>query len=455
MHSIWAVAKNTIAQAVRMKVAVIFIVLLITLLPLMGVVTSGDGTVKGKLQTFISYGLSLTNFLLCLITMLICCYSLSADIKDKQIFTIATKPIRRYQILLGKLLGVVLLDILLLAVFGGIIYALTIQIPAIAHADEQTIAQVNDEFFTARAELIPQAKNNVEEEIRQTYSKLEAQGELPRGMSREKTMEFLRAQKIAGQHAAAVGQRVVWVFENVGQLKADQKIFVKYKYDVSDTPVDRNVYGRWLIGDYRQVEYGGKMETPVYVFDRKDAVRTFQELAVPSNAVASDGYLAVVFENVPLNQTVVMFAPQEGLRVLYEAGTFEANFIRAMLVILVQLIFLAALGISISTCLSFPVGILICLIIFFVGLISGFILESFDLMGAGWGGFYKYTVRPIIEFLPRFDQINPTEYMISARFIAWPILVRFATMMIGLKAAMIFLFGIVIFRRRELAKITV
>ncbi|MHC4497616.1 MAG: hypothetical protein ACYS21_00720, partial [Planctomycetota bacterium] len=64
MHSVWAVAINTIKQALRMKIAAVFIVLLIVLLPIMGFSMTGDGTLKGRLQTFVSYGLSLTSFLL-------------------------------------------------------------------------------------------------------------------------------------------------------------------------------------------------------------------------------------------------------------------------------------------------------------------------------------------------------------------------------------------------------
>ena len=71
MRSIWAVAVNTVKQALRMKVAVVFIILLVVLLPAMGLAMTGDGTLKGRLQTFVSYGLSLTSFLLCLLTIVV------------------------------------------------------------------------------------------------------------------------------------------------------------------------------------------------------------------------------------------------------------------------------------------------------------------------------------------------------------------------------------------------
>ena len=117
MRRIWAVAVNTIAQAVRMKIAAVFIVLLLILLPMMSLVVTGDGTLKGKLQTFVSYGLSLTSLLLCLLTIIISIYSLSSDIKQCQIWTVLTKPIRRFELLCGKLLGMVILDAVLLVWF--------------------------------------------------------------------------------------------------------------------------------------------------------------------------------------------------------------------------------------------------------------------------------------------------------------------------------------------------
>ena len=123
MDRIWAVAKNTVRQALRMKVAVIFVILLLVLLPVLGLTATGDGTLKGRLQTFVSYGLSLTSLLLCLLTLIVSVYSVTSDIEQRQIYTVVTKPIRRYQLILGKLLGVIVLDIGLLAVFGGIVYS--------------------------------------------------------------------------------------------------------------------------------------------------------------------------------------------------------------------------------------------------------------------------------------------------------------------------------------------
>ena len=240
MHSIWAVATNTIKQALRMKVAAAFIILLMVLLPVMSVLMTGDGTLKGRLQSFVSYGLSLTSLLLCLLTIIVSIYSVTSDIEQRQIYTVITKPIRRYQFLLGKLLGVILLDVGLLVLFAGIIYAITICIPvflgkvlgvillgeaslvlfgAIIYAitihirflwkalgvtflslallslvfllvyrifiytpdltliTESELAEANSEFFTARTGLTP-GKVDVRQEVEETYEKLKKTGQI-------------------------------------------------------------------------------------------------------------------------------------------------------------------------------------------------------------------------------------------------------------------------------------
>ena len=187
MHSIWAVATNTIKQALRMKIAAVFIILLIVLLPVMGVAMTGDGTLKGRLQTFVSYGLSLTSFLLCLFTIAVSIYSLTSEIKQRQIYTVLTKPVRRFQLLLGKLLGVILLDVVLLVLFSSVIYAITIYTPRFSNATEAELDQVGDQFYTARNGLIP-AEVDVTKEVQAAYEKLKRTGQLPPGVSHNKAL---------------------------------------------------------------------------------------------------------------------------------------------------------------------------------------------------------------------------------------------------------------------------
>ncbi|MHC4394822.1 MAG: ABC transporter permease [Planctomycetota bacterium] len=453
MRSIWAVATNTLKQALRMKIAVVFILLLIVLLPVMGAVTTGDGTLKGRLQSFVSYGLSFTSLLLCVLTIVVSIYSLTSDLDQKQIYTVLTKPVRRFELLLGKLLGVILLDVALLVLFSAIIYTVTVYMPEFSETSEAERIQAQNEFYTARASLIP-AEVDVSKVVREIYGRLRESGRLPEDSSREQIIEQLTRQKKIERRAVAPGYDLVWEFNNVKPLDRNQSLFIRYKYDVSVNPPDLQIYGKWLIGDFRQ--YGVNIETPVYRRERKDLIRTFYEFEVPADTIAKDGHLAVAFFNDSrLNETVVIFPPKDGLEILYKADTFTANFIKAVLLIFFRLIFLACLGILASTFLSFPVAILFCLAVFLTGTINGFILESFDFMSENLSGVYRYTLKPVIQLLPQFDRFSPTKFLVPARLLGWFFLAKVAGIMVGIKAFLLLIVALVIFSYREIAKIIV
>ena len=210
MRRIWAVAINTIRQALRLKVAAIFILLLLILLPIMGFTATGDGTLKGRLQTFVSYGLSLTSLLLSLLTIVVSIYALTSDIDQRQIYTVVTKPVRRFQIVLGKLLGVVVLDVALLTLFAGIVYGVAVYMPRFFKASAQELAQARNEFYTARASLVP-PQIDVEEEVNRIYlQKKDQLEELWSGMTRQEILKELTTLERMKKQAAAVGQWLDW-----------------------------------------------------------------------------------------------------------------------------------------------------------------------------------------------------------------------------------------------------
>ncbi len=451
MGSIWAVAINTIKQALRLKVAAVFLILLLVLLPVMGFSATGDGTLKGRLQTFVSYGLSLTSILLCLLTIIISIYSVSSDIEQRQIYTVITKPIRRFQFLLGKLLGVILLDVVLLSLFAAIIYTITIYTPQFFNATETERIQAKNEFFTARAALAVPAVD-VSQEVKERYEQLERSRELPEDISYKEIIAGLTAQQQLAKRAADVGQVLVWEFNNVEPL--DQSLFIRFKYDVAVNPPDMQVYGRWFAGDYQYIRYGTESKTPVYDRIHKHSVRDFHEIEIPAEVVPEHGHLAVAFQNAPLNNTVIIFPP-DGLEVLYKSDTFTGNFVRAVLLILSRLIFLACLGILASTFLSFPVAILLCLFLFSTASFSGFVIESFSYLSVNIGNIYSYTIKWIIQLLPQFDKYNPTKFLVPARLLSWSLLTRCVAVMVCIKAFLLLVAALVIFSYREIAKITV
>ncbi|MGH2272018.1 ABC transporter permease [Anaerohalosphaeraceae bacterium U12dextr] len=454
MNSIWAIARNTIAQTLRMKIAGIVVVLLLILLPMMSMIMIGDGTLLGKLQTFSSYGLSLVGVLLCILTIAISTFTLSDEMKRRQIFLVVTKPVRRWQILAGKFLGIVIVDVVLLGLFSGLIFGLTLFMPRFIAATPDELSKAQDEFFTARVGLkVSTDEQMLQERVKQRYEKLKAERRLPDTMTQiEVLTELMREERLRDQ-SVEVGRDRKWTFKNVHPASdPNAMIFVRYKLDTTNAVSDVTVYGLWAVGDLTAYEQGGgSLTTPIYNLQKDSVTRAVQEFAVPADAVTKDGVLEVGFMNNPnLNMVTVMV---QDLEVLYKVGTFTGNFWRATLLILIRLLFLAALGITLTTWLSFPVAVLVCLAVFSAGIVNGFIMESIDGLGAGIGILYTYTIKPFLLLLPQFDGVyNPTSYIVSGRIIQWLFLLKTAAITVGLKGLILLGFGIYIFHRREVAK---
>lgn len=461
MRGIAAVAVNTIRQILRLKIVVVFIILLAVMLAVMGLKTTGDGTIKGRLQTFISYGLSLVSLLLCLLTIIASVYTVTSDISGRQIFTVVTKPIRRFEILAGKFSGVIILDFVLLVLFSSVIYFTTVMTPHFAGASEEDMALLDNEFFTARAGLRPQPVD-VTAIVEQTYKDLLAKGQITREQdqdepSRRLIIEELTQSKEQASRSVSVGRAIVWKFNNVNIKSKDPNsfLFVRFKYEVSVTPPDSMINGIWTVGDQRDIKLGQRPKTPSYQSFRRDKISAFHEIAVPANAVAPDGYVEVEFVNPPSsNDTVVVFPP-DGLEVLYKADSFTANFIRSVILIFLRLFFLTSLGIFTASFLSMPTALLFSLIVFSVATVSGFIFESFGTLSREAGYIYNISIIPLMHLLPQFDKIEPSAFLVSSRLLSWSFLGWAALVIICIQSLVLFLLGIWVFSRREIAKIIV
>ncbi|MHC4486643.1 MAG: hypothetical protein ACYS4T_15740, partial [Planctomycetota bacterium] len=108
-----------------------------------------------------------------------------------------------------------------------------------------------------------------------------------------------------------------------------------------------------------------------------------------------------------------------------------------------------------STFLSFPVAILLCLVLFFTASFSGFVIESFGYLSESISVIYSYTFKWMIRLLPQFDKYNPTKFLVPARLLGWSLLAECAAFMVCIKALLMLVFALVIFSYREIAKIII
>ena len=66
-------------------------------------------------RLYLSFVLTATNYLVLMLAIFISAFSLPNDLKNKTIFTVVTKPVRGWEIVLGRILGFVGIGTVLLA----------------------------------------------------------------------------------------------------------------------------------------------------------------------------------------------------------------------------------------------------------------------------------------------------------------------------------------------------
>jgi hypothetical protein len=454
MQKILAIVGLTWKAAFRYRLFWVIMFLLLGAVVVLPVVIKHDGTAQGFAQILITYTLGAVTVLLGLCTLWLACGTLARDVEECQIQLVLVKPVARWQVWVGKWLGLVTLNAALLAVAGVSIYGLIEWRARKLSGDE--LEKLQSQVLVARAMAVPQ---NLDKQI-----ETEAQRRL---------QERIDKNELGGANKAAVAdqiyQSVRSELEVVGpdkyrtwliKLGPDRKhlnhqpLYVRVKFNASQTPLSGTFYADWLVGNPQTHE----AET----FDPMSlAPDTFHEFAVDPGVVDDQGELVVQFHN--RNNAALLFPLSDGMEVLYRVGGFATNLARGLAVILCWMSLLAALGLAAASFLSFPVAAFCSLAVLVLSLSGGTlsnVVSEGTVMGMDENGVKNsaavdYVMVPVFEGVLKVinvvQQFSPVDSLSSGREISWSELGRAMAEIVLLLGGILALFGMIVFQRRELA----
>src|SRR5438876_12451012 len=124
MQRLLAIAALTWKAAFRFRLFWVLTGLLLSSVVVLPLLLKDDGTARGFTQILLTYTLSVITTLLAISTLWLACGTLARDVEECQVQMVAVKPIARWEIWLGKWLGLLALDAALLAVAGASVYGL-------------------------------------------------------------------------------------------------------------------------------------------------------------------------------------------------------------------------------------------------------------------------------------------------------------------------------------------
>lgn len=120
MKAIWTISSLTLQEALRNKI--LYLLLFFSLFIIFSSWIVGQLTIGDELKIIKDMGLSSIHFFGILITILIGINLIFRELEKRTIYLILSKPVKRYQFLLGKFLGLAMILLLVLVILGILFY---------------------------------------------------------------------------------------------------------------------------------------------------------------------------------------------------------------------------------------------------------------------------------------------------------------------------------------------
>ena len=456
MQRILAISWLTWKAALRFKLFLVIAVLLILAVVGLPLVIKDDGTARGFTQIILTYTLSAITALLGLSTLWLSCGTLARDIEECQIQVVATKPIARWQIWIGKWLGIVSLNAALLAISGACVFGLLQWRATKLPAGEQKI--LREQVLVARgaakeknydAEIDAESARVLQERLKSSPVD---------SVNLPEVQKQIREQVKAEYQVVQPGYSREWQIDlNFAKnYLHDQPLQLRVKFNAAQKSSSGTYLALWQVGTPETTNFW-QTETPMSL-----APDTVHEFQIPPNLFDTNGVMTILFFNP--NGTALLFPLEDGMEVLYPEGGFALNFARGLAIIFCWMALLAALGLAAASFLSFPVATFFSLAMLVVALSSGTLTDAVESGSVGAGneetGAAGHSGGDVV-LIPMFkgmltiinlvQNFSPIDSLSSGRAITWEELGLAFAQIVLLPGGVIALAGIALFQRRELA----
>jgi len=475
-NAVTAVARNVLAEAVRLRLSVVFIVLLIFGLSALPNLLDEGEALRYRVQSFLQYGTSGSYWIVALLTVFFSTATVAFEQRDKTIWQTVTKPVSAWQYILGKWLGIVTLNAVLLAVCGSGVFLFTEYLRSQpAQGERSAFVPVSEasmitsdrliletQVLAARVTVRPQLPFRFDNPDfqRSAIEFIETQRMSDPQFARTpeeqvRVMRELYDTSIREQFTIEPGQARRFVFEGLERARAEGRpLALRLRVDVGINRPDEFHYVTLGFPEVGQLQV-------------REVAPGFGQVLPPltPSLIGSDGRLVVEVFNGDLQRGMLSPRPgtmsiprQGGLEVSFEAGSYRANFARVVGVLWLKLAFIAMVGVCAATFLSFPVAAMVTLGTFLAAEGASFILSSIELYGTvdyrgetAWHKLITVSIAtPIARAFEVYAELSPTQRLVDGQFLSWAS-VMIGTVVIGLWTVMLYVVGVLIFRRRELA----
>lgn len=475
----FAIARNVLTEAVRLKVSAIFIVILVFALASLPGLLDPQTPLRYRVQSLLQWGMGGTFFIISVLTVVFSVATVAFEQRDKVIWQTMTKPVRPWEYVLGKWLGVTMLAGVLLTVSATGLYLFTQYVrqqPALGEStayvsgaegelsDDRRIleTQVLSARLTRPADPPPldeeQFEENVNDRVEDEARRLMASGNQGAAMfaaeqdrMREKIRTDLRKSVSIEYRTIDVGEARLFVFSGLQDAKkSNAPLILRYKINSGSDRPDMLYRVTFVFPS----AMGATVE--------EVGLGKFHYLELLPTVVNDKGEVAMQVLNGDADtrrgNPMSLTFPPDGMEMSYVASTFEANFSRVVGVLWLKLAFLAMVGVLMATFTSFPVACLVTFVVYAAAEGATFLLGALEnyrtQTNEGQNLYFNMLVAFIATWVGRafkvYSELQPTARLVDGRVLGWHDVAR-GIVVVALWIGVLYTAAVAAFRRRELA----
>jgi hypothetical protein len=382
-NGVVAVARAMVAEALGTRLPTLLLAVVFVGLPVLPLVLDPSERLEYRMQFLLEWSLSAASVILALVAIVMACGSVCGDIDTQRIHMTLVKPLRRWEYLLGKWIGIVLLELLLVLLVGGGVAACVATLARLPAVDAADRRGVDEQVLTARSAARPDHPQREEFERAVAAEAEQIREDDPAAFARDPAgaRKRIRARHVLRWHTVTADVVASYLFTGLDRERIRSSVVqLRLKPFANNSGISRADvrFVVWL--NERPYPYRGGVHEEYTL--RTGSAHT---LEVPTSAIAEDGTLRVTIANRNLVMpgedvpTSISFSPGDGLELLYRTGGFAANFGRGLVVMWAKLAMIAAAALAAAAWLGFPTAVLASLMVYVTAVANGFFADALDI----------------------------------------------------------------------------
>ncbi len=327
----------------------------------------GDGTPAGDLEILLTYTLGFSFAIQALATLWASCSLFAGEISSLRIQMTVVKPVGFAVLWLGKWLSLLVLNAVILAIVYMLVY---LQIRGAEHRGRWSADVIPTSRHVARPDL-----PSPEEAALTIFKHIKETNAMPEDLTEAEVLDELEEQERERYDIINPGDQVNLNFDLPRPVKEDEEITVQLKFD---TEYSTRAHVKGVIRLSVDGDAENSMEQTLNNVTQNELFLTFNASDFLSRSKTAGQLqsfnLSFIFAGEDQKVSALMLRLRQDVALMLPGGSFEMNLLRSAFLQGCVLAVLAAFGLMLSACFSFPVASFAATVVLVLVMIGGGVL---------------------------------------------------------------------------------